>query len=677
MHTKTSLIFRLGFCLMLAGITLAAYSQTRKNPSSPPQFEILSYNIVADLIPDAHELKAKGIITFKATESADFIVFEISENLSVQKVLNAEGVELEFGQDEVGPGYLTVRFPRPLAAGTNATISIEYQGGFDRDRFSRMYTRDEASAYIGMEGTYLMHSAKWVPIRKLFADRAKGTIEITVPLGMTAIGPGIQLPVITKGITETFGWKAATPVLPGSFVAGQYFQKKVQIGDFTLECFAKENELGPIQKSAEAAAKILEYYTQTYGPASSDESFRLVEVDDQLGRRHGMLGTIFITRRELAQSSPPVRELARRIAYQWWQETVGVRSPGDLWLEDGMAYYSAAQYLGKAGGEAALKEEIDNLAVLALTFENKSAVRDGLELGYGSDKYESVVAGKGAWILNMLRGVLGESKFKQLVKQYFHEYAGVGGSAAGFRKLAEKQFGKELGWFFTEWIDTTGVPELQSDYVVYKTPNGFRVSGSIRQDRDLFRMPVEIAVIGGGREEKNTVEVIGKSTAFDIVSRAQPERVVLDPNNKLLRDSKELQTSVHLTLGNDLQQRGDFVEAIRAYETALKLSPHRSIVHFRLAEAFYEQFNLQSAANSFRDALNGDKDPKWIEVWAYIYLGKIYDILGQRQRAMAEYTKAINTKDDSNGAQAEANKWLAAPFTRERTTLEKDKSESD
>jgi hypothetical protein len=59
-------------------------------------------------------------------------------------------------------------------------------------------------------------------------------------------------------------------------------------------------------------------------------------------------------------------------------------------------------------------------------------------------------------------------------------------------------------------------------------------------------------------------------------------------------------------------------------------------------------------------------------VWSYIYLGKIYDILGQRQRAMAEYTKAVNTKDDTDGAQAEAQKWLAEPFTRERTSMNED-----
>jgi aminopeptidase N len=655
---------------MLAGMVSAAFSQTKRPPATPPRIDVINYKIEANLTPDVHELKAAAAIDFKVIDPTDHVVFELSENLSVQKVLNSQKVELEFGQDEIGPGFLSVRFPQTLASGTEVTIRVEYQGGFDRDRFSRLYTRDESSAYIGMEETYLLYSAKWFPVSQFLSDRATGTLEVTVPLGMTAIGPGTQLPVVTKGVSEAFRWEATTPIFPGSFVAGQYFQRKVQAGNFTLECFARENQLDSIQKSAEAAAKILEYYGQVFGPSAAGNTFRLVAVDDQLARQHGMLGTIFVTHRELAQTLPPVRELARRIAFQWWQETVGTRSAEDQWLVEGMAYLSAAQYIGKEQGAAAYKDEIDSLAVLALKFESKSAVREGLGLGYRTDKYESVVAGKGAWILNMLRGILGEQGFNQLIQQYVREYTGVGGSAAQFQKLAEKQSGKELGWFFSEWIDTIGVPEFLSDFVVFKTSNGFRISGSIKQDRDLFRMPVEVAVISGREETKTTVEVIGKSTAFDITTFALPDRVVLDPANKLLRDSRELQTAVQLSLGNDLKQKGSFVEAVRAYEAALKLSPSRSIAHFRLAETFYEQFNLQSAANSFRDALNGDRDPKWIEVWCYIYIGKIYDILGQRQRAMAEYTKALNTKDDTNGAQAEAQKWLATPFTKERTTIE-------
>jgi tetratricopeptide (TPR) repeat protein len=667
---NTTLISRLVLGLMLAGLVPPVHSQAKKGSSSPPRIEIRNCKIAATLIPDTHELEAVATVTFKTLEETDYVFFELSENLSVRRVLNPEGVEMEFGQDEAGPGTLSVRFPEPLSAGKTVTVKVEYQGGFDRDRFSRIYTRDESSAYIGMDGSYLMYSAKWIPISQFLVSRSPSTLEVTVPLGMTAIGPGTQQPVVTKGLNESFGWTAKSPIHPGSLVVAQFYGKKLEIAGFTIDCFARENNLDAMQKSAEAAAKILEFYQKSYGASASGSRYRLVEVDEPLGKQPGMLGTMFVTRRELAQSSPPVRELARRIAYQWWQETVGVQSTEDLWLVDGMAYFSAAQYLLKAEGTAAFKEEIDNLAVLALKFESKSAVRAGLGLGHRSERYESVVAGKGAWILNMLRGIMGEAKFQQLTHQYARDYTGKSGSTAAFRKLAEKYHGKDLGWFFAEWIDTIGVPEFEVDYVVYKTTDGFRVSGTVKQDRDLFRMPVEVAVFSGDKQDTRIVELNGKSTAFDVMSFAMPQRVVLDPDFKLLRDSKELQTSVQLSLGNDLKQKGDFVEAIRAYENALRINPRRSLAHFRMAEVFYEQFNLQSAANSFRDALNGDRDPKWIEVWCYIYLGKIYDILGQRQRAMAEYTKAINTKDDTNGAQTEAQKWLAAPFARERTIME-------
>jgi len=196
--------------------------------------------------------------------------------------------------------------------------------------------------------------------------------------------------------------------------------------------------------------------------------------------------------------------------------------------------------------------------------------------------------------------------------------------------------------------------------------DGFRITGAIRQANDLFRMPVEIAATSGGREEVKTVEVSGKSASFDFILFSRPEKIVVDPRNKILRDSVELRTSVQIALGDDLRQSNNFVEAIRAYDEALRLSPRRSLVRYKLGETFFEQYSMQSAANSFREALNGDIDPKWIEVWSYIYLGKVYDILGQRQRAMAEYTRAQNTKDDTNGAQAEAAKWLEAPYIHSR-----------
>ena len=64
-------------------------------------------------------------------------------------------------------------------------------------------------------------------------------------------------------------------------------------------------------------------------------------------------------------------------------------------------------------------------------------------------------------------------------------------------------------------------------------------------------------------------------------------------------------------------------------------------------------------------------------MWAYIYLGKIYDILGQRQRAMAEYNKALNTKDDTFGAQEEAKKYLSAPYVQQRGDKDQEAKQPD
>ena len=139
-----------------------------------------------------------------------------------------------------------------------------------------------------------------------------------------------------------------------------------------------------------------------------------------------------------------------------------------------------------------------------------------------------------------------------------------------------------------------------------------------------------------------------------------------------MRDSDELELKVKLTLGDEMKDKGEYVEAVRVYQDALKINPRKSMVHFRLAEVLFDQMNLQASANTFRDALNGDRDPKWIEVWCYVYIGKIYDILGQRQRAMAEYNKALNTKDNTNGALDEAKKWLTTPYTREGTDVGKE-----
>jgi TonB family protein len=86
--------------------------------------------------------------------------------------------------------------------------------------------------------------------------------------------------------------------------------------------------------------------------------------------------------------------------------------------------------------------------------------------------------------------------------------------------------------------------------------------------------------------------------------------------------------------------------------------PRSSLAHYHLAEAYLRENNLQSAANEFREALNGDLVPAWTEAWSEIQLGRIFDFTGQHDRAMDEYRRAQKTGDNSTGALDEANNYL-------------------
>jgi len=103
-------------------------------------------------------------------------------------------------------------------------------------------------------------------------------------------------------------------------------------------------------------------------------------------------------------------------------------------------------------------------------------------------------------------------------------------------------------------------------------------------------------------------------------------------------------------------------DLLAKYEKDLKASPHSSITHFRIAEIYFQQGNLQSAANEFREAMNGDLQPGWIEVWSHLNLGKIFDSTGQRDRAVNEYRQAQRTKDNTRGALEEAAIYLQYPY---------------
>jgi TonB family protein len=106
-------------------------------------------------------------------------------------------------------------------------------------------------------------------------------------------------------------------------------------------------------------------------------------------------------------------------------------------------------------------------------------------------------------------------------------------------------------------------------------------------------------------------------------------------------------------------------DRVEQYRKELEQHRNSSEAHFWIGVNFIEQKIWQSAANELREALNGDLQPAWIEVWARIYLGEVLDISGQHDRALNEYRQAKRTKDDYAGAQRFVDELItqASPIT--------------
>src|SRR5207245_5239149 len=137
---------------------------------------------------------------------------------------------------------------------------------------------------------------------------------------------------------------------------------------------------------------------------------------------------------------------------------------------------------------------------------------------------------------------LGDQKYDQTLRTFASQSARKPATMDNFRAIAEKNYGDKLTWFFSQWLDSTGAPEFKTKYTVYRMGNnkGFRVVGQISQDLDLFRMPVELKIDTDGKTEDKRVEVVGTDSPFTVETFGRPRRIVVDPDDRVLKNSTDV-----------------------------------------------------------------------------------------------------------------------------------------
>lgn len=646
--------------VLVASVALA--SLPGQDLVSEPLLNVEHYKIEARINLDAQLIEATAEVRFTPLDPAVTASFELHNALNVDAAETEDGVSLEPRRYRAD-STVHLSFPETLPVNDPQVIRFRYGGrlvGYE-DSPAEGYSLAEITA----DRAILLYAGRWFPVNGYGADRFTSEITVTVEEGMQVLGSGVGSRAETlEGIAHRFEF--GYPSFPGTIAVVREDAVQVSDGSASSRVYMPTASEDLALAYGEAAAGMVEFYSGLFG-APYSKSLAIVEMGEYAPSGYWAPGMVLMSpygRREAVNR----RLLGQLVANQWWGTLVGAGNRNHLWLVDGPAHYSALLELQEAEGEEAFSDALAETRVEALTFD-QVPLRESGELSDFSPQMHALTSARGAMVLHMLRWGIGDEAFFGALKEMVGGLTWSTMTTDGFREIMEGHSGLDLDGFFLQWTESNLTPEFQQEYTIYRLGgnSGFRVIGKINQDMDTFKMPVELKVETEGEPEFHVVEVAGTASDFTVETFGKPREVILDPNHRILRLDDDTRVRVAIRRGEQLVELGYYQDALIEYQQALDINKFSSFAHYRTGEVFFLQSNFQSAANEFRESLNGDRDPPWVEVWSHINLGKIFDITGQRERAVNEYQLAIRTRDNTQNAQDVASQFLANPYRRPRT----------
>jgi hypothetical protein len=657
----------------LAGVGVKAQEQRA------PSFLAEKYEVSTYVDTASQGINSIAKVEFRAQEVSQNVRVELHENLDVKEVKGPDGKPLQFQRENDNPLFVWVTLPQPVGAGKTVTLTFTYGGFLANEENSPVPNVRVAS--VTKDWAYLLLPARWFPLTNFPSNRYTATFRINVPDTLAVAGTGkteAPQPMKAKSPVEgnrlMYTFRCDQREASGSFVAGPLQLNPKQAEGIDVAVYAPQADSGRAQEFANVVAHQEIVFSDMFG-SLPDPNMTVIQLPNGTLRDFAAPGVVMLSQRAWDPKLSD-RAMSRLVATQWWGIQVLPATAGDVWITDGLSRYCEELYAEQAFGKEAGLKTIDDFAVGALMYEGSVPVAQAARLVPYSSEYRSVVLNKGAMLFHMLRVQMGDLTFKSLLHGFYTKYEGKTATIQDFESMAiavanaaakPNEGPPNLEGYFAQWLNSTGIPEFSLEYVVYRTRKGFRVVGKIHQPLDTFHMPMQIRIDTEGNPETKWIDVTGMDSDFmvETFGRPKPGGIRVDPNNFVLKSTPNLRARAAIARGEELAEAGKYYDAILQYQKALSIQPNRSLANFRMGEAFFYQKNYQASANAFREALATVPEPseKWTEVWSHIYLGKIFDLLGQRERALNEYSKARATNDNTGLAQDVVDALVKKPYT--------------
>ncbi len=535
--------------LLLSVTVTQALSQPRKRLGDPREaYDVLTYRLHFRVYPDSEIILGEVAMKARLVRSGlDSLVLDAGPRLEILSAAFQVQDSLRTAPFHKSEDRLSVALPSESGDTVRLRLRFRYKGsdGFQQAvRFSET-VRGEPWVNTSCQ---LQGAHQWWPCKASFfhpEDKPDSIwISLTFPDSLFGVANGRYLGEETpEPGWKTTHWLLVHPRLTYlvAIYVGPYVELTQTYRDSaaglerTLHYFVLRQDTARAKREFfPRTPEMLRCYERWFGPfAFWDEKFALVQ-SGIVGMEHSTavaVGPIFPHTLKPGEPNPLSwyeeyfnYMAVHETAHEWWGNAVSALDWGEFWLHEAFATYAEALWVEHLYGP-----EVMHQYMAKMSFRIDSTVtvyrprhRDAREA------YHLNIYWKGAWVLHMLRYVMGDSAFFEALREFnthpLYRYRNA--TSADFQSVCEEIYGGDLSWFFLPWIYRPGWPKIRVNAV----PKGRQLTVDIVDtcyDRNAFRMPVDLRVETTAGTQTRRVWAVPGSTRVVLrfehrVIRAEP-----------------------------------------------------------------------------------------------------------------------------------------------------------
>ncbi len=543
-------------------------------PEAPyaPGFDALQYAVAISLPDTGSAIRARAVARIAVVSPrTDTLRLDLS-GLAVTGLAVAVGAaaaeERPFLQRA---GKLIVPLPAGVQVGDTLLVSVDYEGRVDDGLIVRPDVHGDWTVFAD---DWPDRARFWFPCIDHPSDKAAISFAVSAPAGRMVLANGLPMddgeasPTADSGSASVHSLVLPPPDPPeppaGSFTPRHVVRwaTPVPIPTYTMVIAAADIAEIPLGSVCDVAARdgcvgvsawsfhadsaraarifrrapdMLRYYAEVVGPFSYEKLAHVQSATMFGGMENASI--IFYDEKAIAAGSLSEGTVAHETAHQWFGDAVTEAAWPHLWLSEGFATYFSALFFEHADGEAAFR---DILQEAAETYFASAVVERPVLDTTQQDLFELLDANsyqKGAWVLHMLRGVVGDSAFFSGIRDYYAAHRNGNALTRDLRAAMERASGRELGWFFDQWLRHPGYPQLTYDWSWNTAANEVTLQVSQVQPDGwpAFRIPMAVAFATPQGEIRRDIELTTRHDTLHIRLPVRPTALHLDPDAWILK----------------------------------------------------------------------------------------------------------------------------------------------